>query len=45
VAAVCKVLKNKKETAICKRRNGTQKNRKAQNTQNGKQKYKTRKQT
>jgi hypothetical protein len=44
VAVVGKIVKNKKETAIYKRRNNTQNNTKAQDTQNRKM-YKTRKQT
>ena len=39
VAAVGRLYKNKRETAIYKGRNNTQKNTKTQNIQNGKQKY------
>jgi hypothetical protein len=37
--------KNRKETAIYKRRNNTQNTTKTQNTKNRKQRYETRKQT
>jgi len=39
VAVVGRLYKNKKETAVYKRRNSTQNNTEIQNTQNIKQKY------
>ena len=44
-AVVGKLVQNKKETAVYKRKNHTQNSTKTQNTQDRKQTYKTRKET